>query len=1291
MKFKGNVKSKITALMLCIVLAVSVLVTGCSGDGDGNTQISDKEYGFIVMNQDGEVISGAQIEFADLSVSTGSNGSASFNRPEDENSGKLKITCTDYYDYEVDNYTLSDSGSDVIVLKSKSIASHHLKSAVYRNTDAAVTLDVDVLTKYKKVNQSTENLDFDIITSVLGDEDTVSKYELHQSVDGTDKVIATSTDGTFKNLKVKDFSVGTNIYVTVYDNSNHETSTALNFEIAENPNYQQYSEFSLGDGISFKVSDDIPIFGGTEFNLSLPAIPLEYSVSQDKIHIGFNVNEDTFDDEEQMKNYKKMITELHCVKSTTKDYKNLVNFLKENQKQKGLLNMSGFDRGVEISVGGYAEAGFDSYGKPSSGEGYLFITVTGSAKFNWEVVVWVVPVSIGIEGEIEAKLSEAISYSFDDNKFSGDVALTIKPGLKAKAGPGFEYLSAGVYGSAEVETKLILSSITEDPGFSYVDLTSSIGVYAKVAFFEPEKQLATGTFNLWTRKPKTSVSSVSEDENTQAMGGSISEYLYNLDNYVPVEQADAINTQIKSYDNKSVIADGISSGASPVSESNGDTALTVFTSQKDYDNADASYSKLYYSYFKNGSWTESSIITDSAVNEMNPKLYTDGKDYYLMYQESQFDSSLLNNYSEKTTEEKRELMKQAFLSFDMHVYKFNDETGVFEDLGSIKTDGVYDYNADFFVSDNTIYVYSAGNKEGDFFGTSENANNFINRFIYKDGVWQIEKVKDGAGSVTYLAAGIFNGTPACVYSEDTDNNLETTDDIKTFMYYNNVSTSIKDGAVSQITNTILPGDNQSGFVITDETGMYTVNEDMSLQKVLEDNANYAQKYVLSDNAVYETVQNDSSTEIYARYRLSDGNYSEPVQITSEDKWQKDLSVFTIDGKDYVMSLSEDYEDGNLSTQLVAYTVESYYDIEVEDVNISYEDTLTTNELPVEVTVKNNGNKFITGESVEINDAYGNNLSISETDYSKGLNPGETATFKLHVTTDDNTAYGTWKVKTSISAGEDSVQENIYEADSDNNYFEASTGFSDFNVEASVNDTGSYPFLMINVRNNGNVQDSADLVILDANDTSKELARYNISDLQTDKVDIFKANIKSDWADDNGKAAVIVKVINANQELYTYNNYTFAYATLNYGKYNISYELNGGTNSEMNPTEYTTADKVVFEQPYKDGYEFAGWYTSEDFNVVTKVTEIKAGTAGNITLYAKWKEIEQEEDDYLIGDVDNNGKVTLIDAQLVLKAALGIENFSDEKAAKAADADESGKVDLVDVTLILKAALGIISL
>lgn len=90
-----------------------------------------------------------------------------------------------------------------------------------------LSLDVDVLTKYKE--SKPEHWEFRLWYYNISFmwEDTVSKYELHQSVDGTDKVIATSTDGTFKNLKVKDFSVGTNIYVTVYDNSNHETSTAL--------------------------------------------------------------------------------------------------------------------------------------------------------------------------------------------------------------------------------------------------------------------------------------------------------------------------------------------------------------------------------------------------------------------------------------------------------------------------------------------------------------------------------------------------------------------------------------------------------------------------------------------------------------------------------------------------------------------------------------------------------------------------------------------------------------------------------------------------------------------------------------------------------------------------------------------------------------------------------------------------------------------------------------------------------------------------------------------------------
>jgi len=64
--------------------------------------------------------------------------------------------------------------------------------------------------------------------------------------------------------------------------------------------------------------------------------------------------------------------------------------------------------------------------------------------------------------------------------------------------------------------------------------------------------------------------------------------------------------------------------------------------------------------------------------------------------------------------------------------------------------------------------------------------------------------------------------------------------------------------------------------------------------------------------------------------------------------------------------------------------------------------------------------------------------------------------------------------------------------------------------------------------------------------------------------------------------------------------------------------------------------------------------------------------------------------YAKGDVNGDGKINLMDAQLTLKAALGITKLASE-AENAADADDDGKTNLKDAQLILKAALGIIKL
>ena len=68
--------------------------------------------------------------------------------------------------------------------------------------------------------------------------------------------------------------------------------------------------------------------------------------------------------------------------------------------------------------------------------------------------------------------------------------------------------------------------------------------------------------------------------------------------------------------------------------------------------------------------------------------------------------------------------------------------------------------------------------------------------------------------------------------------------------------------------------------------------------------------------------------------------------------------------------------------------------------------------------------------------------------------------------------------------------------------------------------------------------------------------------------------------------------------------------------------------------------------------------------------------------------EFPNEDIVKGDVNGDNQVTLTDAQIVLKVALGITSLTDESVA---DVNGDKQVTLIDVQLVLKAALGIIKL
>lgn len=91
-------------------------------------------------------------------------------------------------------------------------------------------------------------------------------------------------------------------------------------------------------------------------------------------------------------------------------------------------------------------------------------------------------------------------------------------------------------------------------------------------------------------------------------------------------------------------------------------------------------------------------------------------------------------------------------------------------------------------------------------------------------------------------------------------------------------------------------------------------------------------------------------------------------------------------------------------------------------------------------------------------------------------------------------------------------------------------------------------------------------------------------------------------------------------------------------YNITYVLDGGTNSELNPSTYLEGETVTLHEATKEGYDFLGWYLND-----VLVTTIDSTQKGDIELTAKFKEKENIELTYelnggtfewTVGDVTN---------------------------------------------------------
>jgi uncharacterized repeat protein (TIGR02543 family) len=129
-----------------------------------------------------------------------------------------------------------------------------------------------------------------------------------------------------------------------------------------------------------------------------------------------------------------------------------------------------------------------------------------------------------------------------------------------------------------------------------------------------------------------------------------------------------------------------------------------------------------------------------------------------------------------------------------------------------------------------------------------------------------------------------------------------------------------------------------------------------------------------------------------------------------------------------------------------------------------------------------------------------------------------------------------------------------------------------------------------------------------------------------------------WYDNENLTGTPVTVIPAGST----GNKT-VYANWTAIEYEITYELNSGTNASNNPATYTIeSEAITLANPTRDGYKFVNWYDNTAFTG-TPVTAIPAGSTGDRTFYAKWAAIEVAitsiKEATAADQTNNNGKYT----------------------------------------------------
>ena len=731
-----------------------------------------------------------------------------------------------------------------------------------------------------------------------------------------------------------------------------------------------------GQSGKFKLSDSVPIIGGTEASLDFMKCPVGVEITGNKVKISigldlFGNTETTGNNGKTKSDWIKFKDNCKSFQETSKDHNDTLKKLKKFKKNYGSNKKGTF----KTDFLGYLEGYITDTGSIEFTE----VCGTVAAEFAYKIKSQFGPFGVPIfyayvEAGAEAGAAANAGRTVPDGDFpfEFDVTIHLTPKVKGGAGIGLEgAVSGGVYAKAEMPVEYVIKK----KHFT-LSIAGEVGWEAHYIIGEASGTIIDGTFNLLDEYFGTKSKQVRRQiAATYAMTEFIDKTVSQTSEKTTLLSRDYINNQkwvgtqtsakrkarsaSKLTFANTTLESSVNEFQRPQLVTAGNTMMLIWV---DDDTSRDTYNRyrLVYSLYNNGSWSVPKAVDDDGMIDYQVSATAVGNDIYIAYQK--FNAKFAKGDEERLDE----LNKKA----EIKIAKYNANNNSFDDVKFITSNDTFDYLPCIAVENSQPVFYWVNCTSSDFSANSCS-------IMKSDFAGNVSTVYSGLNYIYELKV-IGNDI---YYTAESDCGNENTNDLN--LYKNKVQITDNDGIDKQEIPTSLASVNDTLFY-TSNSGIYMLDGDTP-KLSLENNkiAGNLQLAATDDGirAVWSQTS-DLGTEFYTS-ELVNGAWSEPVAITDYGKLVSQLSIANYGGKLFgaynITGRTE--QDGSIvngSTDLCVFNTDGFnkFDVTLDTVD---ESQLNSNgQTKLNVLVENNGTENIKSIDFAITDSLGYSQSVNKT-------------------------------------------------------------------------------------------------------------------------------------------------------------------------------------------------------------------------------------------------------------------------------------------------------------------------